>query len=44
MNLQERVTALVFAENNRLLSRVTPRFFTPREEEQRCLVEVELVG
>ena len=27
MNLQECVTALMFAENDRLLSRVTPRFF-----------------
>ena len=27
MNLQERVTALMFAENDRVLSRVTPRFF-----------------
>ena len=27
MNLQERVTALMFAENDRMLSRVTPRFF-----------------
>ena len=27
MNLQDRVTALMFAENDRVLSRVTPRFF-----------------
>ena len=27
MNLQEQVTALMFAENNRVLSRVTARFF-----------------
>ena len=27
MNLQERATALMFAENDRVLSRVTPRFF-----------------
>jgi hypothetical protein len=27
MNLQERVTALMFEENDRVLSRVTPRFF-----------------
>ena len=25
--LQKRVTALMFAENDRVLSRVTPRFF-----------------
>ena len=27
MNLQERVTALMFAENNRVLSKFTPSFF-----------------
>ena len=27
MNLQEQVTALMFTDNNRVLSRVTPRFF-----------------
>jgi hypothetical protein len=27
MNLQERVTYLMFAESDRVLSRVTPRFF-----------------
>ena len=27
MNLQELVTALMFEENNRVLSRVTPRLF-----------------
>ena len=26
MNLQEHVTALIFAENDRVLSKVTPRF------------------
>jgi hypothetical protein len=28
MNLQEPVTTLMVTENNRLLSRVTPRFFS----------------
>ena len=27
MNLQEQVTSLMFAENDRVLSRVPPRFF-----------------
>jgi hypothetical protein len=29
MNLQEGVTALMFAEDDRVLSKVTPRFFAP---------------
>ena len=29
--MQERVTALMFAENDRVLSKVTPRFFALRE-------------
>jgi hypothetical protein len=36
MNLQERVTALMFAKNDRVLSRVTPRFL--------ALWEVDNVG
>ena len=31
MNLQERVTAWMFAENNRVLSRFTLRFFALSE-------------
>ncbi|KAK6319265.1 hypothetical protein J4Q44_G00104760 [Coregonus suidteri] len=33
MNLQDRVTALMLAENDRVLSRVTPRLFALWEED-----------
>jgi hypothetical protein len=54
MNLQDQVTALMFPENDRVLSRVIPKFFAhweggdggvvnrDGEEEQVRLVEFEL--
>ena len=47
MDLQECVTALMFAKNDRVLSRVTSRLFVPWEgdtveEEQLGLVDIEL--
>ena len=47
MNLQERVTALMFAENDRVLSRVTPKFFAHSEGETvevSTVMEVSLSG
>ena len=37
VNLQEQVTAFMFAENNRVLFRVTPRLFSPVEAEWKEL-------